>query len=133
MLGPLITIPFVYGVEQTHNKTAMTSDSDEQLYPLTNISTRMDDGAIVESRHFDDGSSIEYAYLLIGLFIAVNAAVFMLLQMLQKQMRVSSTQLRNIRNEKASFKQVLTPSEWADGDGKFGAPGQRGMRRGVDE
>ena len=125
MLGPLVAIPFIYGVEQAGNETTKAPPGGEQWHQSPNVSTPVDGndddgGAIVESRHFDDGSSIEYAYLLIGLFIAVNATVFMILQLLQKQLHVTANQTTN-SGEKASFKQVLTPSEWADGDGKFGA------------
>ena len=123
MLGPLIAIPFVYGVEETSNGTTEAPPDGAQQWYHSRYAAVVysdDDGAIVESRHFDDGSSIEYAYLLIGLFIAVNATVFMILQLLQKQLHVTANQTTN-SGEKASFKQVLTPSEWADGDGKFGA------------
>ena len=138
MLGPLMAIPFVYGEEATSNATTAAPAAAARgvwgwyrlpygavqrypgLYDDVDDGDDDGDGAIVESKHFDDGSSIEYVYLIVGLFIAVNAAVFMLLQLLRKHLHVTS-RTATTEAEKTSFKQVLTPSEWADGDGRFGA------------
>ena len=119
MLGPLMAVPFVYGESDEDDVNITTTESpsmEQELY--------VEDGAWVESKHFDDGSSIEYVYFIVALFIWINAAVFIIFQVFRRRMHVTapvSTQptLDEIE-EKQSFKKVLTPSEWADGDGRFG-------------
>ena len=113
MLGPLMAVPFVYGESDDANST--TTESPDLL---------QEDGAWVESKHFDDGSSIEYVYFLIAVFIWINASVFIIFQVFRRRMHVtapvSTAPTLDEIEEKQTFKKVLTPSEWADGDGRFG-------------
>ena len=128
MIGPLIAIPFVSDDQSSNNETTTVDPTaNENTYEHNGLAVLFgadieQQSSIVESKRYDDGSSIEYAYLIVGLFIILLGAVFMVLQMFRKCIQQDDAMVTKIKEpeEERSFRQVLSPKEWADGDSRFG-------------
>jgi FHS family Na+ dependent glucose MFS transporter 1 len=97
MIGPLIAYPFV-SIEKDNSTTSDT--------------TTISDGG----RDYADDSQIEIAFAIVACFLLVLAAMFAVFQVAMPSWKIASFQ------DKAgySWREVLSPAKWADGDTKFG-------------
>ena len=71
-----------------------------------------------------DASTIQYAYLIVGLFTMLVASVFVILQCCGRTCKSTtiSSKPKNRRDSIGftSFRQVFSPKDWADGDACYG-------------
>ena len=131
ILGPLIAMPFVSGVaRQMTNQDVMLNSSvpattnyqfdlNSNGSDVPNLTTYAAVLVPVDATtETTDQSSIEYAYLIVGAIIVLNSLTFVFMHFYAKQPSPKGLTL-GVGGVK-SFREVLSPSKWADGDGRFG-------------
>ena len=122
ILGPLIAMPFVSGVaRQMTNQDDMLNSSvpASNGSDVPNLTTYAAAVLVpVDATETTDQSSIEYAYLIVGAIIVLNSLTFVFMHFYAKQPSPKGLTL-GVGGVK-SFREVLSPSKWADGDTRFG-------------
>ena len=129
-LGPLILIPFLVDDEDSEstelicyeNATLSTENNTNMAGSefVNNVTCIQVD---IDSNEEDkDESTIQYAFLIVGLFLLFIAVLFYILQCLGHiWTKLAFRAQVEVHDQKFdSFKKVFSPKEWADGDKVYG-------------
>ena len=129
VLGPLLAYPFVSKPVAPPQNSTMASNNEtiSQYQSLGNSSEINTIGLDMSTEglrgHVEDTSTIEYAFLITSLVVFLNAAYFIVMQLCtscESSCIGSPIKPRMQAKSLRSFRQVLSPGQWAEGDTWFG-------------